>query len=130
MSALKYLKRIPSVADIPAGMVVVHNHVRPTRQLACAASVHGCRCLTMSSKCAHAHGHTSCQCTTGFDASCYGAKDEGRGAAFGSRCRLRFASANGDRALCINTGCAPKAGRTALKDHIAVRRNGTLVLYQ
>jgi hypothetical protein len=33
MSALKYLKRIPSVADIPAGMVVVHNHVRPTRQL-------------------------------------------------------------------------------------------------
>ena len=33
MSAVEYLKRIPSVVDIPAGMVVVHNHVRPTRQL-------------------------------------------------------------------------------------------------
>jgi hypothetical protein len=33
MSAPEYLKRISSLADIPGGMVVVHNHVRPTRQL-------------------------------------------------------------------------------------------------
>jgi len=35
----KYLKHIPSAADIPAGMVVVHNQARPAHPL----GMHGFR---------------------------------------------------------------------------------------
>lgn len=33
MTKTEYLLRLPKLEEIPAGMVVVHNHIRPTRHI-------------------------------------------------------------------------------------------------